>query len=672
MRAFRALPKRIRFLLAVVGINLIIFWAFRVLFWWTFQPPAVDASAVAIIKAWYLGFKFDLRLILLICLPPLLLSWTPGLNLVSSNIAKRLWLGYFVAVETFILFLYFVDFGHYEWLGTRLNAGLLEHLQPLSIAAQMVWETYPVVWGVLGLTILSLGYGILIQRTAFRQLTVEGMPMARWSKTAVIAASIVLYSFGIYGKWSWYPMRWSDAYFSTNEYISALGLNPVLFLADTFPQRANPYSVDKVRQHYDQIAAYLEVDEPDAATLSFARYVVPPSGVARKPNLVLIHLESFAAFKTGILGNKLNPTPAFDAMARESILFTHLFIPRGPTARSVFTMMTGIPDFNPVHSASRNPRIVNQHTLISALEDYEKFYFLGGSATWGNIRGLLAHNIPGLHIYEEGDYDVERGDVWGISDLGLLEEAHKVLKKQDKPFFAFIQTAGNHRPYTIPEDRRGFELVQLDKKTLLENGFESLEALNGIRFMDHSIGHFFQLARQAPYFRNTVFVMYADHGTQAPNGIRWAQLRLTKHHIPLVIYAPGFLKEGRRIDTVASAVDALPTYLSLMGVPYLNKGLGRDLLVTRPSEQHFALIRGGMLTNEFLLRVDPQAEAHLYPYRSDTPTKDLRDQLPEETARLQRLYKGLHETSRYMMHHNSPQPHIPPQSVANVDSRATQ
>ena len=666
---FRRLPKAIRLALIIIGIQVVIATVFRIAFWFAFRTTGGDIPATDAAMAWYLGFKFDLRLALLICLPLLVLFWVPPLNPMRSRAASHMWLSYFVAVEALVLLLYFIDFGHYEYLGSRLNAGLLEHLEPVSIAMQMAWETYPVVWGVLGLGLLSAIYGTLVNRTAFRELQVAATPAHRWAKRALVAAFVGLYLFGIYGKWSWYPMRWSDAHFSTNGFVAALAGNPILFFMDTFPHRAKPYRKDKVREYYDLIASYLEPDQVDREALSFARYVSPSSALPGRPNLVLIHMESFAGFKVGILGNKLDPTPAFDAIARKSILFTNFFVPRGSTARSIFATLTGIPDLNPVNSASRNPRIVNQHTIINALADYEKFYLIGGSATWGNIRGLMAHNIPGLNIYEEGDYEAPRGDAWGVSDLALFEKANTILAAQQKPFFAFIQTAGNHRPYTIPDDRKGFELVELDEETLPKNGFESLAAYNGIRLLDYSLDYFFRLARKQPYFDNTIFVMYGDHGVHAPTQIPWEQLLLTQRHIPLAIYAPRFIRQGRKIDTVASVIDILPTCLSLMGIPYLNTGLGRDLLKPRAADHHFAYVPHGVLTDEFFLRTDPAGKAYLHRYRSKTPTVDVKDQFPEETARLRRLFAALTETSKYLMYNNPPRPHRPVQAAVKTGAR---
>ncbi|MFQ5842033.1 MAG: hypothetical protein ACE5I8_06310, partial [Thermodesulfobacteriota bacterium] len=66
MKAFLRLPRRIRFALVVIGLNMVIFTVFRVIFWVLFRSAAPGASGFDFLWAWYLGFKFDLRLSLLI------------------------------------------------------------------------------------------------------------------------------------------------------------------------------------------------------------------------------------------------------------------------------------------------------------------------------------------------------------------------------------------------------------------------------------------------------------------------------------------------------------------------------------------------------------------------------------------------------------------------------
>jgi phosphoglycerol transferase MdoB-like AlkP superfamily enzyme len=521
----------------------------------------------------------------------------------------------------------------------------------------MVWQTYPVIPGIIGLFLFAVAYGWVLNRFAFGKLEQDSKPFGKWLKVATVTLAVMLYGLGLHGKLSQYPLRWSEAYFSTNPFVSALSLNPVLYFFDTRVYRKVSFNKEEVRKYYPMMADLLGVEHPDAKTLNFSRDIRPEKKLPGRPNIVLILLESFAGFKVGALGNGLNPTPHFDSIARNSLFFRNFFVTRPPTARAVFTAMFGIPDIHDPHSASRNPLIVHQHTIVNTLEGYKKMYLLGGSASWGNIRGILAHNIEGLEIYEEGDFSSLPDDAWGISDLHLFEEANRILRVQDKPFFALIHTAGNHRPFTIPKDKRDFVELAEDEQKLKENGFDSLKEYNGMRFLDYSLGLFFKLASKEDYFKKTIFCMFADHGTVANEQIAWDKLSLTSHHVPFVIYAPGYSPEGRAIDTTGSLVDTLPTLFGLAGIPYLNKTLGRDLLEERPKEKHVAYVDSiyrGVLDDEFLLLIDPRGEERLYRYRSNSPLVDVKDQNLKRAEEMAQLFQAIRETSKYLLFHNRP------------------
>ena len=648
------LPPRVRLLAAIVALFLAVGAAYRFAFWMAFRDTTATVATNQLLQAWYLGAKFDLRLALLVCLPFALLGLIPWLDPFRRRWTRHLWAGYFVAAGLLVLVAYAANWGYYDYLHTGLDAGLLDHMLSVRIAAQMVWETYPVVPIVAGLIFVAGVLWWLVTRF-FRTAVTSATPLTPWARRGVVAGFAVCYAFGIYGKWSWYPLRWSDAFFNDIRFVAALALNPLLFFIDTLPDRHAPYDEEAVRRDFGLVADALEIPDPKADSLRFARYADPAPHAGPPFNLVVIHLESLAAYKTGIGGNGLDPTPELDRIAARALSFSNFYVPALPTARAVFTMLTGIPDLNPTRSASRNPRIVSQHTLVTALEGYQKLYFLGGSATWANIRGILAHNLPGLRIYEEGDYEADRVDVWGVTDLDLFEKAHAVLSAESGPFFAFVQTAGNHPPYTVP-DAPGFEPRVVDDATLTENGFKSLDAYNSLRFMDYALGRFLAMAQEAPYGKRTVFVLFGDHGYPSANPTPWEELGLTMVHVPFVMYAPD-LVEGRRIDTPASLVDLLPTALTLMGVPYRNQTLGRDILVPRPPERRFAFFAGGLVTDDLLLKEAPDGTTRLFRYRSARATEDVALELPAEHERLARLYRALHETARYLLYHNPPQPH---------------
>mgnify|MGYP001608546925 CR=1 FL=1 len=666
-RCWGLLSPRIRFHLAVCLFLVALTTAFRAVFWIRFREPGTDVPAGAWLHAWFLGFKFDLRLALAVLLPVLVLGWIPGLNLRASARGRRLWLGYLTSAFAVIVFGHAVDLGHYAYLHERLNASVLENTEAPGIALRMVWESYPVVWGTLLLSGLSWGFARAVRTNAFPQLdapatTARAAPepaaaARRRGRFAPTAAFVLFVIGGLYGKWSRYPLRWSDAFFHPDRFVSSLALNPVLFYADTYEFRSLDFSVPGTRKHYARMASLLSVDDPDPETLTFRRRVQPRGSPLERPNLVLIHLESFAGFKCGVFGNRLDPTPNLDRIAAQGTLFTNFFVSRPPTARCVFTVLFGTPDIHTPHSASRNPLVVRQHCIANALEGYEKLYFLGGSASWGNIRGILAQNLDGIRIYEEGRYRYAPDDVWGISDLRLFEEANRVLREEKGPFVAFVQTAGNHKPYTIPADHGDFALREADDAALRENGFEELSEFNAMRLVDYSLGRFFDLAGREAYFRNTVFLLYGDHGTAATSAVPWEEIRLTYHHVPLVLYAPGITTEAARNDTLGSLADVLPTAMGFTRTPYVNTTLGRDLLDGSPAPRHVYIDVGsyrGLLDPEFYLYFPPGGGTQLHRHRSDTPTADIRGQHPDRVREMSELFEAYHETTKYLLYNNKP------------------
>ena len=150
---------------------------------------------------------------------------------------------------------------------------------------------------------------------------------------------------------------------------------------------------------------------------------------------------------------------------------------------------------------------------------HKKYYFLGGSTSWANIRGLLRNNIHELNIFEQENFTAPKVDVWGISDKNLFLEANKILAQEQKPFFAIIQTADNHRPYTIPEeDKAGVGVMDFPADSLRKYGFENNNELNAFRYTDYCFKTFMEAAKKEPYFGNTIFVFVGDHGIPGDAG----------------------------------------------------------------------------------------------------------------------------------------------------------
>ncbi len=643
----------------------------RVVFWAVFRSSAESVAGLDLAQAFYLGLKFDLRLCLLLLLPAIALAGVSALNPVRSVWARRLWTHHFTLLATLLVAIYAVDLGNYAYLGERIDASFVRYFHNPLISLQMVWETYPVVWGAAGAAVFALVFRLLMLR-----LTPEAAPAVaqpsrrrRTMARALVVFATVAYVAGLYGKISHYPLRWSDAFFSAERFVSDVALNPILFFVDTMNtvEQEVEYDLEAVKAANALVADYLGVNEPNPESLSFARRVRPtPLGQGR-PNVVLILAESFGAHHTGAFGNPLNPSPNFDRLASDSMLFTNFYTPRHGTARAVFATLTGIPDTITHRTASRNPRTVTHQLVLSALEGYEKYYFLGGSANWANIRALFSHNLDDVTLIEEGSFKVAQADVWGITDYDLFEAANDIMSEvEDKPFFAFIHLSGNHRPYTVPDGFPGFEKVDVDEALLRENGFESVEEFNSFRFLDFAVGHYFAIAPDQAYFDNTLFFFLSDNGAagHSPHMPASEEIhRLGIHHAPLTIYGPSFIPEGRVIDTPATQMDILPTIAGALGISAVNTTLGHNLLDPRFDDRRFAFIyrkRGsegeiGLLGDQYLALVNRDgSDARLHSLNSADPRADLGDTLPDQLRQMTELGLGLYHVSKFLLYNNQP------------------
>lgn len=657
------MPSLLRFLSMSIFIFLTISSLMRLLFFYVFYNPSDPIPLSVLLKSFYIGAKFDLRLALLIHIP-LLFAWIKPLSLFKDGKVRRSWLLYLTITMSSIFLLYIIDFGHFSYLQTRLEAATIRYLYNPITSLEMIWQTYPVIPALSGLLLFGGIYYFGLKRYALHLIKKAKADYPRLKKIIIALLTVIVFAAGIYGKLSYYPLRWSDAFFSPHPFASQLGLNPVLYLLVTFQHKEAGYDIEAVKKYYPFMVDYLGIKEPDREKLNFIRKERPETNRSQKPNIVIVILESLAAHKTGIFGNPLNPTPNIDVIAKESLFFRHFYVQSPGTARSVFTFITGLPDLELQSTSTRNPRIVSQHTIINAFEGYEKFYFIGGSANWANIRGLLLHNIPGIHLYEEGTYKSKRVDVWGISDLQLFEEAHNILKEAREPFFAIIQTSGSHRPYTIPEDNRGFKAVEIEDEIVKKYGFVSTAEFNSFRFLDHSVGFFMRLARDAEYFKNTIFVFFGDHGLpgRAPHMIKGEELlELNRIHVPLIIYSPGLIKSSIE-ERLANEMDVLPTVASLAGLPYINTTLGRDLMNKNFDKKRFAfhiLDHGtnphiGLLGKDFyfVMNVDG-TNKRLHLWKSDNPRENVIAKYPADAQEMESVARAIFETARYMRYHNT-------------------
>lgn len=655
---FRLIPSRFLRFLWLSGIFfLILLTLFRFIFHLIYTP----SGETHLWGSFMLGIRYDARIVGVFLLILLILGTIKPFQPFTKKISRQiLFLICYIFIFLIILF-YTVDFAHFAYLRQRLNASALSYLDDAGISMNMVWESYPVIKIILGWIALFIALYFVIRFFYRLGRKNETEKISKRNRAIAYTVSFLLVLFVIWGRIGQYPLRWGDAYNSGSDYKANLSLNPFQSFFSSLKFRNTGYDEKAAKKYFPLIASQLGLS-PDS-TLHFNRVLSGKDSIAaRHPNIVLVICESFSAYKSSMWGNPLNTTPYFNELCKKGIFFNNCFSPAYGTAKGVWAIMTGIPDVSDVKTASRNIRMVDQETIMNQFDGYSKYYFIGGSASWANIRGLLTGNVEGLKLYEQQDYKSPALNVWGISDKDLFLEANAVLKKQDKPFFAIIQTADNHRPYTIPDEDKPFiKLRNFSKDSLEKNGFWSNEELNAYSYMDYTYKVLLDAAAKEKYFDNTIFVFVGDHGIRGNAGTMfpkvWTDQGLTCQHIPLLFYAPSMLSP-ETISRKVSQIDIMPSLASLCGEKVFYSGLGKNIFDKDSTKEHDAFIIDtdlgniGLVTENYFYRYNRnKKDEGVYSVLNNDPLKkgEPSDSL---VKKMRDLTMGYFEISRYLLFNN--------------------
>lgn len=365
----------------------------------------------------------------------------------------------------------------------------------------------------------------------------------------------------------------------------------------------------------------------------------------RRLNVIQITVESLSAKYLGCYGVNdpedkvdyahLGLTPNLDRIAKESVWFSRAYAGGTRTVRGMEALSLSIPPI-PGQSVLRRAGCEGLSTLgsVFAAKGYDSRFIYGGDGFFDNMSYFFRNNG-----YEEIDRPVaeRRGlpvtfaNAWGACDEDAfawsLAEAD-LSHAAGRPFHHFVMTTSNHRPFTWPAGRISSDLH---------------ERQGGVAYSDFAIGRFLEAARSRPWFRDTVFVIVADHCASVA-GRR--ELEIKKYEIPLFVWSPGNL-EPRKVDVMMSQIDLAPTLLGLIGLPYEARFIGADVLhpAYRPrafvsNYQKVALLReDGTLT---VLKPTKQ----IAQYRADLATGELRPlEVRDEDAVAEaiRYYQGADE-----------------------------
>lgn len=459
-----------------------------------------------------------------------------------------------------------------EWtfwdeFGVRFNFIAVDYLVYTTEVIGNIRESYPMPLIIGGVALGAIGLTGMMVRTGLPQIWMEAAatPWRRRYATGLVWI-VVAVSFG-----SLLSERWLPTF--ANNYNRELAKNGGWALFAAF--WANQLEFDQFYETLPEDRAFAMVRENlvrDGSVLMGSEAEdtlrqISAMQPEQRPNVIQITVESLSASFMARYGNTDGITPELDKLVADSLVFDQFYATGTRTVRGMEALTLSLPP-TPGRSLVKRPDNENLFSLGSVFQSkgYDTAFIYGGYGYFDNMNYFFGHN--GYRIVDRGqvaDEDITFANAWGACDEDLfdwsLREADATAKT-GKPFFQFVMTTSNHRPFTYPEGR-----IDLPSKESRRNG--------GVKYTDYAIAKFLRDASTRPWYKDTIFVIVADHCASSAGK---TTLPVSNYHIPLLIFAPGGQIEPGVVDEITSQVDYAPTLLGLLNWSYPSRFFGRDVM----------------------------------------------------------------------------------------------
>ncbi|MDA9555776.1 LTA synthase family protein, partial [Pelobium sp.] len=519
-----------------------------------------DWSLVNILGVFAIGLFYDTIMASYFCIPLVLYIWLMPTKFFKAKNHRFILYGFFILVLFLLLFNIVAEWVFWDEFSTRYNFIAVDYLVYTTEVIGNIWESYPVVKIILIILLLT---AIVFYRIKNHiKLTLGGE--ARFRKRTSVA--LLLLSIPLL---SWFVVNNKGKNFSKNQYAVELAGDGLYDFGAAFWN--NELDYNKFYATIDQKKAFQIVR--DLLKQDSVNFIKPSGSIERtiinapqkkNYNIVLISVESLSADYVGVYDSKFNITPNLDSLAKRGLRFSRLYSSGTRTVRGLEALSLSIPP-TPGQSIVKRPNNENLFTLGNVLnkQGYISQYIYGGYGYFDNMNYFFGNN--GYQVIDRNAIPKEQihyENIWGVADEDLFTLSMKELDqnyKTGKPFFSHIMTVSNHRPFTYPEGR-----IDIPSHTNQEGA---------VKYTDYAIGKFIREASVKPWFKNTIFVIVADHCASSAGK---TELPANRYHIPMIIYAPDIIKP-QVYDKLTAQIDIVPTILGLLDVNYQSKFFGRDI-----------------------------------------------------------------------------------------------
>nr|WP_315176104.1 sulfatase-like hydrolase/transferase [uncultured Flavobacterium sp.] len=543
------------------------------------QYDEVSCNLFTIIGTLLTGLFYDLGTISFFILPAVLYYFIFP-NKWIGTWADKILVWFFTSLIIFILvFTFFAEITFWDEFKTRFNFIAVDYLIYTHEVVANIQQSYPLpilFFGVLTITasILFAFYKLkIIQNTFHSKASLK-------DKTIMLAITIVIALF-----FSFFITN-NQAEWSKNRYNAEISKSGIYSFFAAFRNNQMVYnefytSVNN-KTAFDIIRNKLSDKNSKYQSEGFSIHRTITNNTNQKPskkNVVFILVESLSGSFMKEFGSKENITPFLDSLAQKSIFFDNLYATGTRTVRGMEAMTLCIPP-TPGQSIVKRPENQNLFTISNVFKSkgYNSNFFYGGDGYFDNMNAYFGGN--GFTIYDRGrgsvlsdkiktvrininDNEVTFENAWGICDEDIYTKMLKVADehyKNNKPFFNFVMTTSNHRPYTYPDNA-----IDIPSGTSREGA---------VKYTDYALKKMFEKAKNKPWFKNTVFIIIADHCASSAGK---DEIDVANYHIPaFIVNFPEH--SNQKVNKLCSQIDVFPTFFSMMNWNYQSDFFGKDVL----------------------------------------------------------------------------------------------
>lgn len=585
--------NRFLFLILIMGIFITISFASRTILLLT-DITQIDLEITSIFKLYAVGLFYDLVASSYYIIPLVIYLTIVPNKLFKMKIHKLLFLSLFFIATYLLIFNAVSEWFFWEEFGKRFNFIAVDYLVYTHEVINNILESYPIPLLVSIIMIINIIlFSLIIKKTSLITKTFgSNQTFFQRAKTGSMFLLLPILFFNILE-------QQNLSQISDNQYNNELAKNGFYSLFSAF--RNNTLNYNEFYKTKNTSTVMKNLDKLENFNDKHLKIVKNGNSNELKYNVMLIMVESLSAEYMGVFGNENKLTPHLDKLTQKSLFFDNLYATGTRTVRGMEAVTLSLP---PTAGRSVVKRPDNHNMFSTGFvfkeKGYENKFIYAGHGYFDNMNDFFSNN--GFNVVDRTDFEEDEisfANVWGVCDEDLFDKAIKESDKsytENKPFFNFIMTTSNHRPYTYPEGK-----IDIPSHTGRDGG---------VKYTDYAIHDFLEKAKSKSWFKDTIFIIIADHngGSAGKN-----DLPLWRYKIPLIVYAPDIIKP-KVISKLSSQIDTLPTLFSIMNWKYESQFYGNDILDPNFKERAFignyqklALVRE---KNLFVL--EPNKTIHQY------------------------------------------------------------